>query len=84
MYFFPLIFIIFGFGLNILTVLYYTMEIDSTLGVVKHCARKIFCCFAKKHTIEFKDIQQVIVQTDNTSHYYINDAHYFALKLFLN
>ncbi len=81
MYFFPLLFIIIGFGLNCLTVLYYTMEIDSSLGVVKLCARKNFCCFATKHTIEFKDIQQVIVQTDNTSHYYINGVHYFTFEV---
>ena len=31
MYFFPLLFIIYGFGLNCLAVLYYTMEFDSSL-----------------------------------------------------
>ena len=82
--FFPFIFIIAALIAGTLSTLYSTVEIDSNFGIVIVCSRKIFCYCRKKRIVDIKDIQQVIVQTDPTTHDKINNVLIGAFEVIFN
>ena len=79
--FIPLIFTIIATILGSCISLYWKISILSTLGIIRIEQKKICSYFSKIKTIQINDLQQVIVQTDDSTSYEICGVHYNAFEV---
>ena len=79
--FFPLLISAVGFALGSYFSKYFIITIDANSGIVVIESKKPFCCFNKKTTIEIKNIQQVLVETDKFVSYKSGKNTYYSFKV---
>ena len=79
--FFSLLFLIIGFVLGSYFSIYFIISIDANSGIVVIKSKKTFFCFNKKTTIEIKNIQQVLVETDKFVTYNEGGKRYYSFKV---
>ena len=78
---FPLIFSLAATILGSCISLYVIINISATSGLIIINKKKMCFCFSKQEVVQINDLQQVIVQTDYTTHYEINGVHYDAFEI---
>jgi len=81
MAFIPLIFSVVATILGSCISLYVIINISATSGLIIINKKKMCFCFSKQEVVQINDLQQVIVQTDYTTHYEINGVHYDAFEV---
>ena len=79
--FIPLIFVVVATILGSCISLYVIINISATSGLIIINKKKMCFCFSKQEVVQINDLQQVIVQTDYTTHYEINGVHYDAFEV---
>ena len=78
---FPLIFAVVATFLGSCISIYVIINISATSGIIIINKKKMCFCFSKQEVVQINDLQQVIVQTDYTTHYEINGVHYNAFEV---
>ena len=78
---FPLVFSIVATVLGIKYDLCASITVDQYLQTVVIKSKKMCCCFSKTNVIQISEIQQVIVQIDQTTSYRINRVYYNAFEI---
>ena len=79
--FIPLIFTVVGSALGSCSNLYASINISSASRTITIRKHKVCFCFNDKVVIKINDLQQVIVQTDNRTHYEENGNSYNAFEV---
>ena len=79
--FFPLIFTLAAIIMGSIFSLYHAINIETSFGTIIIKKVKICCCFNKKTVIQINELQQIIIQTDYSTRYSINGAHYFGFEI---
>ena len=64
--FIPIIFVIIATILGSCKSLYFIINISATSGIITINKKKLCFCFNKQEIVKINDLQQVIVQTDNS------------------
>ena len=60
---------------------YYSLNINTYLGIIKVKTIKLYCCFNKTKTIIINEIQKVLIQKDNSVRYEINGRDVDAIEV---
>ena len=78
---FPLVFSIVATVLGIKYDLCASITVDQYLQTVVIKSKKMCCCYSGSNIIQISEIQQVIVQIDQTTSYRINRVNYNAFEI---
>ena len=78
---FPLVFSIVATVLGIKYDLCASITVDQYLQTVVIKSKKMCCCYSGSNIIQISEIQQVIVQIDQTTSYQINRVNYNAFEI---
>ena len=78
---FPLVFSIVATVLGIKYDLCASITVDHYLQTVVIKSKKMCCCYSGSNIIQISEIQQVIVQIDQTTSYNINGVYYNAFEI---
>ena len=81
MAFIPLVFVIIAIICGSRKVLYFNINISVTSGLIIIDKKKICFCFSNQEVVQINDLQKVIVQTDKTTSYTINNVIYYSFEV---